>query len=109
MTRLEKQLQKERRLLYRRRVSISDFVRQVIFSGMSLAEVTQRVRCAVIAEVLHRTGGNQCQAARLLNIHRNTLARQIECGRKSGMLEVWDIGKRPSGSENPVSAREARA
>lgn len=85
-------------------MSIPDFVRQILFSGMSLAEVTKRVQYAVIAEVLHRTGGNQCQAARLLNVHRSTLGRQIAEGRKLGMLESWEVPKMPARSaEKPLA------
>ena len=37
----------------------------------------ERLERVVISEALHRSGGNQIQAARLLGINRNTLRRKI--------------------------------
>jgi DNA-binding NtrC family response regulator len=44
---------------------------------ISLAEATQILEKSMIQGALARNGGNQCAAARTLEIHRNTLQRKM--------------------------------
>lgn len=43
-----------------------------------LAEETEKFRKHLILETLRRVNGNQCKAAKLLKVHRNTVGRLLE-------------------------------
>lgn len=55
---------------------------EMLDAGMSLDQAERAFRKAFISEVLMRTCGNQCEAAEIIGIHRNTLGRSI------GELEI---------------------
>lgn len=46
--------------------------------GFKLDEVRQLAEVGYISAVLRSTGGNQCAAARVLGVHRNTLWRTMK-------------------------------
>ena len=61
---------------------------------ISLAEATQILERSMIQGALARNGGNQCAAARTLEIHRNTLQRK--------MVEYDLATARPRTRRNPM-------
>jgi DNA-binding NtrC family response regulator len=52
-------------------------VEQFLNGGVSLADATGMLERGMIEGALSRNGGNQCAAARLLQVHRNTLQRKM--------------------------------
>jgi DNA-binding NtrC family response regulator len=54
----------------------------------TLYELERAVRAGVINAGLKRVGGNQCELARALCVHRNTLVRFITEMRKTGQLSA---------------------
>lgn len=46
--------------------------------GILLEEAVNEFEKKFIKRVLERANGNQCRAAKVLGIHRNTLSRKIE-------------------------------
>jgi DNA-binding NtrC family response regulator len=53
-------------------------VEQLIASGFFLEEAVEILEKNMIAQAMHKTGGNQSAASKLLGIHRNTLQRKID-------------------------------
>lgn len=51
---------------------------EMLDAGRVLHQAERDFRAAIITEVLLRTRGNQCKAAKILGIHRNTLWRAID-------------------------------
>lgn len=45
---------------------------------MPLRDCVQAIRKAVMEEALKRSCGNQCIAAKILGVHRNTISREID-------------------------------
>jgi transcriptional regulator with PAS, ATPase and Fis domain len=62
--------------------NLTTFVNQAIDAGLSLEQMENMVRDIAIREALKRKRNNQCRAAKVLAVHRNTLARSI------GLLEI---------------------
>jgi DNA-binding NtrC family response regulator len=62
---------------------------------ISLTEATQMLEKSMIQGALARNAGNQCAAARTLEIHRNTLQRK--------MLEYGLATARPRGRRKPMA------
>ena len=52
-------------------------VTQLLDAGFFLEQAIEIVEKGMIQGALERNGGNQCAAARLLGIHRNTLQRKM--------------------------------
>ena len=52
-------------------------VEEMLKRGIRLEDATEEFEKRFIQTALARTTGNQCKAAELLHIHRNTLARKI--------------------------------
>jgi transcriptional regulator with PAS, ATPase and Fis domain len=79
-----------------RRVSLrdqlNDLVNQMVEIGISYLDAVHEFEKRFIKTVLDRNHGNQSKAAKVLNIHRNTLSRKIED------LELHDGG--PKRREN---------
>ena len=50
----------------------------ILASGMNLDDSEKAVRKEVICLALTQNRGNKCKTARMLGVHRNTLARHIE-------------------------------
>ena len=53
-------------------------VGQMVERGIQFDEAVNEFEKKFIKRVLDRSRGNQCRAARLLGIHRNTLSRKID-------------------------------
>ena len=56
---------------------IEALVGQMIERGILFDEAVDEFQKRFIKRALERTEGNQCRAAKLLGIHRNTLSRKI--------------------------------
>lgn len=69
-------------------------------SGILYSEAVKEFKKMFIANVLARSGGNQCKAARELGMHRNTLSRTIS-ELKVNLNEARGM-KRPMGSARPA-------
>jgi DNA-binding NtrC family response regulator len=54
-----------------------EFIRIMVTIGMPFAHCTREFKKEFIVQTLYAFKGNQCKAARALNKHRNTLARDI--------------------------------
>ena len=52
-------------------------VEHLLNGGISLDQATEVLEKSMIQSALLRSGGNQCAASRLLDIHRNTLQRKM--------------------------------
>ena len=52
-------------------------VEEMLKCGIRLEDAMEEFETRYIQTALGRTSGNQCKAAELLHIHRNTLARKI--------------------------------
>ena len=84
---------------------LESVVLQMYKAGIRCSEAVREFQKAFILAVLKDQRGNQCRAAKILGIHRNTLRRAIR------LLEI-DIGstrakgsRRPPRSEGPLSLR----
>lgn len=66
---------------------------------MPLRDCVQAIRKAVVEEALKRSCGNQCIAAKILGIHRNTIRHE---------LEEMDINHRPHVAKRLLRANRAR-
>ncbi len=56
---------------------LETIIHQMVDKGIRYNVAAQDFEKKYISRVLERSGGNQCLAARLLGIHRNTLSRKI--------------------------------
>ena len=55
----------------------NDVVKHLLESGIFLEQAIEILEKGMIQGALERSTGNQCAAARLLGIHRNTLQRKM--------------------------------
>ena len=76
------------------------FVEQLLRGGVSLPEAIEILEQSMIARALEHNGGNQCAAAKLLGIHRNTLQRK---------MQDYEIGNGRTRPRRKPMARAARA
>ena len=56
---------------------LEGLVAQMVDKGILFDEAVGEFEKRFIKRALDRTNGNQCQAAKMLGIHRNTLSRKI--------------------------------
>jgi Fis family transcriptional regulator len=56
---------------------LEGLVAQMVDRGIMFDEAIGEFEKRFIKRALERTNGNQCRAAKLLGIHRNTLSRKI--------------------------------
>jgi Fis family transcriptional regulator, factor for inversion stimulation protein len=56
---------------------LEGLVAQLVEKGILFDEAVGEFEKRFIKQVLERTDGNQCRAAKMLGIHRNTLSRKI--------------------------------
>lgn len=61
-----------------------DFLSAIAPAEFGLLELTREVRFARVRQVLIQTHGNQCAAARKLQIHRNSLSRILQEMKRAG-------------------------
>ncbi len=76
--------------------------------GILYSEAVREFKKRFILTVLEENNGNQCKAARLLGMHRNTLSRTID-ELKIDVRSVRDGAKRPPRSTRPTIAFEKKA
>ncbi|HLI64562.1 MAG TPA: helix-turn-helix domain-containing protein [Terriglobales bacterium] len=76
-------------------------------SGITYSEAVCEFKKKFILTVLQDANGNQCKAARLLGMHRNTLSRNI-ANLKLDTRTLRYGGRRPPRSAYPLS-HEGRA
>jgi DNA-binding NtrC family response regulator len=67
---------------------------QIPLTSLSFDEAMMNARTCIIQLALKKTGGNRSRAARILGVHRNTLARHMQA---LGLDKVFpdSRGKRP--------------
>jgi len=70
------------------RDQLEGLVAQMVDRGITFEEAVEEFEKRFIKSVLDREEGNQCRAAKVLGIHRNTLSRKI------GEYKLSD-GRRP--------------
>jgi DNA-binding NtrC family response regulator len=73
---------------------LDGLVDYLLETGTSLTAATGALEKGMIGGALARNGGNQCAAARALEIHRNTLQRK--------MVEYGLAGTRPRARRKPA-------
>lgn len=69
---------------------LESLVGMMVDRGILLEEAVTEFEKKFIRRVLERSKGNQCRAAKILGIHRNTLSRKI------GEYKLSSIGRRAS-------------
>jgi Fis family transcriptional regulator len=57
---------------------LESLVGMMVERGILLEEAMTEFEKKFIKRVLERSNGNQCRAAKVLGIHRNTLSRKID-------------------------------
>lgn len=57
---------------------LESLVGMMVERGILLEEAVTEFEKKFIKRVLERSNGNQCRAAKVLGIHRNTLSRKID-------------------------------
>jgi transcriptional regulator with PAS, ATPase and Fis domain len=58
--------------------AVNDLIVSQVAGRVSLRSFVRSTRDAYVAEALRQCNGNMCKAAKLLNVHRNTMAHMIE-------------------------------
>jgi Fis family transcriptional regulator len=56
---------------------LETLVGQMVERGILLGEAVNEFKKRFVKRALERSNGNQCRAARVLGIHRNTLSRLV--------------------------------
>src|SRR5215470_964882 len=77
-------------------------------SGLKYSEAVREFQRTFVATVLRETNGNQVRAAKRLDIHRNTLRRQIHDLRLD-IKTLRLVPRRPALSERLVEQKTKRA
>lgn len=57
---------------------LEGLVAQMVDKGILFDEAVGEFEKRLIKRALDQTDGNQCKAAKMLGIHRNTLSRKVE-------------------------------
>jgi hypothetical protein len=91
--------------------SLMTVARGAVLAGMSLREYRKCTERQLLIEVLTSVEFNQCEAARILGVHRNTLSRAVGgVGLNVNKLRLERCGKKPVAAAKPaVSAAAVRA
>ena len=69
---------------------LESLIGMMVERGILLEEAVTEFEKKFIKRVLERSNGNQCRAAKVLGIHRNTLSRKI------GEYKLNNINRRAS-------------
>ena len=89
----------------RKRDTVKDqleaLIMQMYKSNILYSEAVREFKKRFILTVLQENKGNQCRAARELDMHRNTLSRTI-AELKIDVRQLRDGGKRPPRSARPM-------
>lgn len=80
-------------------------VMQMFKSGIFYNEAVREFKKRFIITVLEENHGNQCKAARLLGMHRNTLSRTI-AELKVDVRALRGGARRPPASERPLAVEK---
>jgi len=59
------------------KLTIGELAELLLDGGFFMEEAVELLEKGMIAGALQRTGGNQCEASKILGIHRNTLQRKM--------------------------------
>ena len=87
---------------------LETLVHQMYDSGILYSEAVREFKKRFLLTVLQQNQGNQCQAARQLGMHRNTLSRTI-AELKLDIRAVRNGARRPPRSARPVSLERKAA
>jgi DNA-binding NtrC family response regulator len=79
-------------------------VLQMVRSGIRYGEAVREFRKAFLTKVLTENRGNQCQAAKILGMHRNSLGRTLG-DLKLDARALRTQMRRPPRGERPAPAR----
>lgn len=80
---------------------LETLVHQMYDSGILYSEAVREFKKRFLLTVLQQNQGNQCQAARQLGMHRNTLSRTIS-ELKLDVRAVRNGARRPPRSARPA-------
>lgn len=80
---------------------LETLVHQMYDSGILYSEAVREFKKRFLLTVLQQNQGNQCQAARQLGMHRNTLSRTIS-ELKLDIRAVRNGARRPPRSARPA-------
>lgn len=80
---------------------LETLVHQMYDSGILYSEAVREFKKRFLLTVLQQNQGNQCQAARQLGMHRNTLSRTI-AELKLDIRSVRNGARRPPRSARPA-------
>ena len=83
-------------------------VMQMYKSNILYSEAVREFKKRFILTVLHENHGNQCKAARVLGMHRNTLSRTIT-ELKLDLRALRDGARRPPRSTRPLAMEKKAA
>jgi len=87
---------------------LDSLVIQMHSAGISYADAVRQFKRRYILEVLANNKGNQCKAARQLEMHRNTLSRTIT-ELKIDLRQMRDGTRRPPRSARPMAYEKKAA
>ena len=87
---------------------LETLVHQMYDSGILYSEAVREFKKRFLLTVLQENQGNQCQAARQLGMHRNTLSRTI-AELKLDIRAVRNGARRPPRSARPASLERKAA
>ena len=85
---------------------LESLVLQMVRGGIRYSEAVQEFKKAFLTKVLTENGGNQCQAAKALGMHRNSLGRtlaNLEMNARALRTQL----RRPPRGERPVPPKRA--
>lgn len=86
---------------------VGEVVRKARAGGLTLCELVREVRRQFIMDALDETKGNQFQAAKLLQMHRNTLSRQLdELDINTRLMRREHSNKKPAASVEPEKGKQ---
>ena len=83
---------------------LESLVLQMVRGGIRYGEAVREFKRAFLNKVLAENRGNQCQAAKVLGMHRNSLGRalaDLKIDPRAVRLQL----RRPPRGERPVPAR----
>jgi len=89
---------------------LESLVLQMVRSGIRYDEAVREFKRVFLTKVLLENGGNQCQAAKALGMHRNSLGRTLahldmDARALRTQLRRPPRGERPTGPRRVVSGR----
>ncbi len=83
---------------------LESLVLQMVRSGIRYGEAVREFKKAFLTKVLVENRGNQCQAAKVLGMHRNSLGRTL-ADLKMDPRALRTQSRRPPRGERPATMR----